>query len=118
MQFLDDLKEVWQPGYISSKRKDDIQEARRRESLPTKEKFEEVNKLIFYPTDYVVIGPLSNDIQVATGDCNVAIRFSCDSACCIIHHYITFPSPYMHTYTHNNIQIGISTPKCKSQILQ
>lgn len=75
MQFLDDLKEVWQPEYISSRRRDDIRKEKQKEGiLPEEDCFEETDQLPFFGTDYIVIGPLSSDVQVATGEYKIVLR--------------------------------------------
>ena len=76
MQFLDDLNEVWKPHYISKKRDDDIRleqrEEAQREGIVLKDNwYRETDELSRYRTDYIVIGPLSDDFQVATGECRI-----------------------------------------------
>ena len=79
MKFLDDLNEVWKPKYISTKRADDIRlaqrEEREREGLvPEEDWYRERDELSHFSTDYIVIGPLSDDFQVATGECKIALH--------------------------------------------
>ena len=61
-QFYDDFAdEIWMPGFIYNKRQDQI----RAEigSLP----IDSHTDLAQYTTDYVVIGPITSDLQRATG---------------------------------------------------
>ena len=88
MQVLDDLNEIWQPNYISKKRTNDIRlaqrEEKRREGLIPEDGFDETKELPRYGTDFIVVGPLSNDFQIATGEC-----FSLCVYCCIYMYWET-----------------------------
>ena len=61
-QFYNDFaNEIWMPGFIYNKRQDDIKE---------KMGIRPCDSHIYltrYTTDYVVIGPITSDLQRATG---------------------------------------------------
>jgi hypothetical protein len=64
-RFYDDfIDEIWKPGYIYSKRLDDIKAAGGGKTIRVND-LSHLN-LAQYLTDYIVIGPISTDIQRAT----------------------------------------------------
>ena len=65
-QFYDDfIDEIWKPGYIYSKKDDEMKAAGRGRTI----RVEDLThlQLAQYLTDYIVIGPISTDLQRATG---------------------------------------------------
>ena len=68
------MDEIWKPGYIYSKREDEIKAA----GGGGKIKVQDLSHLNLsqYLTDYVVIGPVSTDLQRATGQLSVTIPYS------------------------------------------
>jgi hypothetical protein len=63
---------VWKPGYISKKRNDDIhlhaQGFKKEKGEDPGERVNEVDSISSVKISYVVIGPLSTDVQIATGE--------------------------------------------------
>lgn len=65
---MDDIIEVWSPGYMHAKKKEDVYKAQKDEGVKTGDFVSEVNNLTQYPTAYIVVGPVSNHLQMATGE--------------------------------------------------
>ena len=58
IQFYDDFAdEIWRPGFIYRQRLYQLDRA----------SLDYVDELVRYKTDYIVIGPISSDLQRATG---------------------------------------------------
>ena len=58
IQFYDDFAdEIWRPGFIYRQRLYQLDRA----------SLDYVDELVRYKTDYIVIGPVSSDLQRATG---------------------------------------------------
>ena len=70
-QFYKDLEEIWKPGIVSARRKDAIEWEKWNEADPeSRPKTFEFTALDIdiIETDYIVVGPLTNDLDVATGE--------------------------------------------------
>ena len=66
------MNEVWDRDYIRKKKNDDIslhkQVLMRERGEDPGEWVSEVEQISSIKTGYIVIGPLSNDLQIATGE--------------------------------------------------
>ena len=63
MQFLNDILDIWKPGYQERQE----QERQEREEDETEENEMEEDDIEEELTDYIVVGPISNDIHKNTG---------------------------------------------------
>ena len=63
MQFYQDLDEIWRPGYIYYKQQDDINYE--LQGHPANFTYTH-RSLDTFPTDYIVIGPITSNLQIAT----------------------------------------------------
>lgn len=63
MQFLNDILDIWKPGYQERQE----QERQEREEDEMEENEMEEDDIEEELTDYIVVGPISNDIHKNTG---------------------------------------------------
>lgn len=52
---------------MKAKKKEDVHKAQKDEGEETRDFISEVNNLTQYHTSYIVVGPVSNPFQMATG---------------------------------------------------
>ena len=52
---------------MHAKKKEDVHKAKKDEGVETGDFISEVNNLTQYHTSYIVVGPISNHLQIATG---------------------------------------------------